>query len=125
MLHTLADIVSAILLLTGSLFTLSAAVGLVRFKSTLAKIHAITKPQTIGLMLCIAGAIVRVVGHPDFSINNRSDLGVLLLLVLFTLLTSPVVGQRVGRTARREGLTGNDLAIDETPEKARPKRRLR
>lgn len=124
MLHTLADVISAVFLVAGAFFTFSAALGLVRFPSTLAKIHAITKPQTIGLMLCVAGAIIRVAGHPDFSINNHSDLGILVLLVIFTLITSPIVGQRVGRSARKEGLYGSDLSINESSTRARiPRKR--
>lgn len=106
-LHLITDIISLVLLLIGGFLSFSAAVGLVRFKSTMSKVHAITKPQTTGLILTVLGAIIRVMGSPDFSLAERGDLGVLLLLVIFALLTSPVTAQRVGRIGRREGLYGD------------------
>ncbi|QGU08360.1 Na(+)/H(+) antiporter subunit G [Corynebacterium occultum] len=105
-LHVITDIISLVLLLTGGFLAFSASVGLLRFKDTMSKVHAITKPQTTGLILAVTGTIIRVLGSPDFSPAERGDLGVLLLLVIFALLTSPVTAQRVGRIGRREGLYG-------------------
>lgn len=73
----------------------------------LARVHAITKPQTVGLILTIIGAIIRVLGTD----SPTGDLGVLVLLVLFALITSPVTGQRVGRIARREGLYDDTCTV--------------
>ncbi|WP_293770323.1 monovalent cation/H(+) antiporter subunit G [uncultured Corynebacterium sp.] len=102
------NVLSLILILTGSALVLAAAVGIGRFRDTLSRIHAVTKPQTIGLLLCLAGAVLRVVASPDFSPAQRSDMGFIVLLVLFTTLTSPVTGQRMAHTARREGLYDDD-----------------
>lgn len=101
-------VLSALLFITGSLLILAAAIGVARFRDTMSRVHAITKPQTIGLVLCILGAAARIGGSNDFIPAHRSDLGLLLLLVIFALLTSPVTGQRVSRIARREGLYGRD-----------------
>lgn len=101
-----ADIVSLILILTGSFLVFSAAVGVVRFKDAMSRIHAITKPQTTGLILTILGAIIRITGSEDFGVAERGDLGVLVLLVIFAAITSPVTAQRLGRVSRREGLYG-------------------
>ncbi|AKK11900.1 monovalent cation/H(+) antiporter subunit G [Corynebacterium uterequi] len=105
--HFVADVVSLLLLTLGSVFILSAAIGVLRFGDTMSRVHAITKPQTTGLILAIIGTAIRVTGSDDFSIAERSDLGVLALLVLFALMTTPVTAQRLGRISRREGLYGD------------------
>lgn len=101
-----ADVTSLVLILAGSFLVFSAAVGVVRFKDTMSRIHAITKPQTTGLILTILGALLKVTGSPEFGIDERADLGVLILLVIFAAITSPVTAQRLGRVSRREGLYG-------------------
>lgn len=102
-----ADIASLALILTGAFLVFSAAVGVVRFQDTMSRVHAITKPQTTGLILTILGALLRVTGSEEFGIAERGDLGVLVLLVIFAALTSPVTAQRLGRVSRREGLYGS------------------
>lgn len=102
----IVDILSALLILSGALLCLSAAIGIHRFHDTLSTVHAVTKPQTTGLVLTILGSILHIVNHPDFSLAQRSDVGIMVLLVLFAMLTNPVTGQRVGRITRREGLYG-------------------
>lgn len=101
------DIISLIFILTGAFLSFSAAVGLVRFKDSMSRVHAITKPQTTGLILTVVGALIRMLGHEDFDVSMRGDMGILVLLVLFAMLTSPVTAQRVGRVSRREGLYGD------------------
>ena len=72
----------------------------------MARVHAIAKPQTTGLIFTILGAIIKVTGSESFSVAERGDLGILVLLVLFAMITSPVTAQRTTRIARREGLYG-------------------
>ncbi|MBD8030110.1 monovalent cation/H(+) antiporter subunit G [Corynebacterium gallinarum] len=100
------DIISLIFILTGAVLSFSAAVGLVRFRDSMSRVHAITKPQTTGLILTVVGALIRMLGHEDFDVSMRGDMGILFLLILFAMLTSPVTAQRVGRVSRREGLYG-------------------
>lgn len=120
----LSDVISLALILPGAFMVFSAAVGAVRFRSTMARIHAITKPQTTGLVLMVLGTLVRVMSHPEFGPHERGDVGVLILLVIFALMTSPVTGQRLGRISRREALYGgeDDLAVNERPGQRQPKR---
>ncbi len=102
----IADLISLAFILIGSLFVLAASIGVVRFRDTMSRVHAVTKPQTIGLVMCLIGAIIRVVFADDFGVAERSDIGLVVLLGIFALLTSPVTGQRIARLARREGLYG-------------------
>lgn len=124
-LQLFTDIFSLVFMISGGLLAFSAAVGLLRFNDTMSKVHAITKPQTTGLILTVIGAIIRVVGSEDFGIAERGDLGVLVLLILFALLTSPVTAQRVGRVSRREGLYGkkDDMNRNEAPAERSMRRR--
>lgn len=59
----IADILSLILVISGSLLILAAAIGLARFKDTMSRVHAVSKPQTTGLILTIMGAFIRKIGR--------------------------------------------------------------
>lgn len=120
----IADIVSLVFILPGAFMVFSAAVGTVRFNSTLARVHAITKPQTTGLVLMITGTIIRVTTADDFGPHEKGDIGMMLLLVIFALMTNPVTAQRLGRIARREGLYGGEeqLTVNERPANYHPRR---
>ena len=113
----IADIVSLILIVCGALLVFSAAVGVVRYKDTMSRVHFVTKPQTVGLLLTMLGALIRVTGSETFGVAERGDLGMLFLLVLFAMMTSPVTAQRMSRIARREGLYGkeDDMTRNDRP----------
>ena len=88
----------------------------------MSRVHAVTKPQTAGLIMCIIGAGIHLV-VVDYDNGWQSDIGVLFLLVIFALLTSPVTAQRLGRIGRREGLYAPDSAMSRNDRPA--KRTLR
>jgi len=95
------DIITAFLVLGGSTLALTAAIGVVRFPDTLSRMHAASKPQVLGLLLVLAGAAVRLRG--------QIDVGMLVLTGLFTVITAPVVANRVGQLAYREQNVRDDL----------------
>ena len=119
----ITDIISLIFILPGAFMVFSAAVGTARFNSTLARVHAITKPQTTGLVLMIIGTIIRLsngqaAGTGEaVGTHELHDIGVILILLIFALMTNPVTAQRLGRVSRREGLYGDedDIAVNEHP----------
>lgn len=112
-MNTVLDWIVAIAVLFGSLLAFTAAVGIIRFGDTLSRMHAATKPQVVGLVLILAGAVVRLRGNPD--------IWMLVLVGVFTLLTAPVIAHLVGRVAFREQ-RGRDglLLVNEMPERDRP-----
>jgi len=113
---SVADIVSGVLVVGGSALALTAAIGIVRFPDTLSRMHSATKPQVLGLLLVLAGAAVRLRGNVD--------VGIIVLCGMFTLITAPVVAQRVGQLAYREQVVrDNLLTIDELCEDARGEKR--
>jgi multicomponent Na+:H+ antiporter subunit G len=95
------DVLAAVLVLCGSALALTAAIGVVRFPDTLSRMHAATKPQVLGLLLVLIGAAIRLRGHPD--------VGMLILAGIFTVITAPVVANRVGQLAYREQSFRDDL----------------
>ena len=105
-----ADVVGALLLLLGALLCLAAATGLVRFPDVLTRMHAATKPQTLGLLCAVGGVAL--------SLREPRALGVLFLVAVLQLLTAPVAAHMVGRTAyrtnqlRHDLVTTDDLADD-------------
>ncbi|OBI78883.1 monovalent cation/H(+) antiporter subunit G [Mycobacterium sp. E740] len=95
------DIITSILILGGSALALTAAIGVARFPDTLTRMHAASKPQVLGLLLVLAGAAIQLRG--------QADVGMLVLTGLFTVITAPVVANRVGQLAYREQNVRDDL----------------
>ena len=55
MLNTVLDVLSGVLMLGGAFLSFAAGVGVLRFPNLLARMHAATKPQVLGLMLVLLG----------------------------------------------------------------------
>jgi len=101
-----ADVVGTGCMLAGALLCLLAGIGLLRLPDVLSRMHAATKPQSLGLLLVLIGA--------GLWLRSPIDLCTLLLVGLFQLLTSPVAAHMVGRAAYRTGrLDREDLVRDE------------
>lgn len=100
------DVVAGALLLGGALLAFGAGVGIVRFGDLLSRMHSATKPQVLGLVLVLLGLAVRLGGVPV--------VWMLLLVVMFQLLTSPVAAHMVARAGYRTGKVQPELLeVDE------------
>lgn len=98
-------LLAALLLLAGAVFALAAGIGLLRFRDALARLHAGTKPQVLGLV-CVLAAIA--VG------NGRWELVPGLVPVLgLQLVTIPVSGHMIARAAYRTGNFRGDLLTED------------
>lgn len=102
------DVIAGVLALAGSVLALTAAIGVVRFPDTLARMHSATKPQVLGLLLVLVGALIRLRGS--------HDAGMVTVSILFTLITAPVVAHRVGRLAYQEQDMTEVLSVDQLGE---------
>lgn len=103
------DAISGALLLLGALSCLMGAIGVITFPDVAARLQAATKPQTLGLLLVLAGTALRL---------PLPEAAALLVVALFQLLTSPVLAQLVGRSAYRSGSVRNEaLVVDELGER--------
>ena len=100
---TVADVAASVCMLGGAFFAFAAGVGILRFPDLLSRMHAGTKPQTLGLVLVLLGLALRLRTGPA--------LWMLLLVVLFQLLTSPVAAHMVGRAGYRTGKVRHDLLL--------------
>nr|WP_216645218.1 monovalent cation/H(+) antiporter subunit G [Isoptericola halotolerans] len=87
-------------MLAGAFLTFAAGVGVVRFPSLLARMHVVTKPQVLGLVLLLLALGLRV--------RSWSAVALLLLVVVFQLATAPVAAHLVSRAGFRTG------KVDET-----------
>ncbi|MWV49059.1 Na+/H+ antiporter subunit G [Rathayibacter sp. VKM Ac-2803] len=100
------DIVTAILVTSGALLSLVAAIGLLRFDDLLSRMHAGTKPQVLGLICVMLAVAIR---NPGFAAA-----GTVVLVIGFQLLTVPVSAHMVGRAAyRAEAVSMGHLVADE------------
>jgi multicomponent Na+:H+ antiporter subunit G len=112
--NTVLDTVSAALLLLGALSCLLGALGMVRLPDLLARLQAATKPQTLGLLLILAGTALRV---------ELESAATLVLVALFQVITAPVISQLAGRSAYRSGTVRRDLlVVDELARELPPDR---
>lgn len=91
-----ADAVAAVLLVAGGVFVLLATIGLWRFEDLFSRIHAATKAITLGLLLTVVAAVLRV--------ETAADVLKLVLAALLQLISAPVSGHMLGRAAYRGGL---------------------
>lgn len=108
---TVREVVSGLLLLSGSLLLLIAAIGLHRFSDVFARMHASTKAVTAGVALSMAGAAV--------GLGAPGDVAKLLLVAVFQLLTAPIAAHLLARAA----YVGHEMApepcLDELAETER------
>ncbi len=98
-----ADTVSIICLLGGAFFAFAAGVGALRFPDLLARMHAGTKPQVLGLILVLVGLALRL--------REGGAVWALVLVAIFQMLTAPVAAHMVGRAGFRTGKVRNDLLV--------------
>lgn len=96
-------VVTVPLLVTGSLLALLAAVGLHRFPDLFCRMHASTKPATLGLLLIAVAVGIRV--------STQGAVVKLLLVVALQFLTTPVAAHMVGRAAYRSGIEMTDATV--------------
>jgi multicomponent Na+:H+ antiporter subunit G len=106
---TAADVAAAACLLVGALLALVAAIGILRFPDVLTRMHSATKPQVLGLLLVLLGLGLRL--------RDVRSIGLLALVALFQLVTSPIASHMVGRASFRAGQVRRDLlVVDELSE---------
>ncbi len=90
------DTVAALLALSGAAMILVACIGLLRLPDLYTRMHACTKPATLGVSLIVAAVAIHV---GELGITARA-----VLIVLFFLLTAPVAAHRLTHAAYRAGV---------------------
>lgn len=103
-------IAGAFLLVGAGLFV-AAGIGLVRFPSPYARLHAAGKATTLGLVCLILAAAFRLI--------QPQDSPKLLLVALFQVATTPIASHVMARTAHRRHVPlAHPEAVNEWPEEA-------
>lgn len=88
--------IGRLLVLGGSLLILLAAVGMVRFDDVFARLHALAKASTVGIIVVLIGAAA--------TLDHANDITSAALAAVLQLLTSPVAANMISiATYRSEG----------------------
>jgi multicomponent Na+:H+ antiporter subunit G len=91
------------LVLTGALFVLLAGIGGLRFPDALARMHALAKGSTLGLLLILGGAAL--------NLATVNDVTSAVLAAIVHVLASPPASNMVSRaTYLVTGPSGGDAA---------------
>jgi multicomponent Na+:H+ antiporter subunit G len=100
------DYLTGVLMVTGSIFCLVAALGIVRLPDPLTRMHAATKAGTLGAGLLI---IAEALFYRQLGISLRAATIAALLL-----LTAPVAAHLIARASYRSGVALSERTwIDE------------
>jgi multicomponent Na+:H+ antiporter subunit G len=100
-------VIGELLALLGAMLVLLAAIGVVRLPDVLARLHALAKASTLGIVLLLGGAAA--------NLNDLNDLTSVVLAGILHLMASPPGSNMVSRAAYlAEGLP--EGALDEHPD---------
>lgn len=113
MISALLQYVAAALLVIGAVFSLLAAVGVLRLPDLYTRMHAASKAGVVGAGLALLATAIE---SGDGSVVIRAILG-----IVFLLLSTPVGAHLLAKAANRAGFrpivssTINDLETDKEP----------
>ncbi|MCK3775479.1 monovalent cation/H(+) antiporter subunit G [Ensifer sesbaniae] len=106
----------AALLIVGAVFSLLAAIGILRFPDLYTRMHAASKAGTIGSGLLLLAAGVHSL---DAAILIRALAG-----FFFFVLTAPISAHLLAKAAHQAGHKLTKLSVvDQLPQKEEPRRR--
>lgn len=91
LLPTMTEILTAILVLSGALLILAAAIGVLRLPDALCRSHAVAKALTLGIFLMLLGLWVDQ-GEKQIALK-------ILLAIFFQVVTIPVGSHLIGLLA--------------------------
>lgn len=96
-MSTARDIASVVFFFVGVSMAVIAAVGLHRLQHTTSRMHAATKPATLGVLCCAIGAAVQM--------DNLSSVTKIAVVVAFQFITVPIGAHMLARAITRDGTT--------------------
>ncbi|MGM0875521.1 MAG: monovalent cation/H(+) antiporter subunit G [Bacillota bacterium] len=107
------------LILLGALFSLVAAIGVVRLPDTYTRNHAASKSATLGVISILLGLFMYYL-LIDHHANARVLLG-----IVFVFITSPVAGHLIMRAAYNSGVPLWENSVQDDLKKARKGEKMR
>jgi len=84
-------IIISFLLIAGSLFSLLAAIGVIRFPDVYTRMHAATKAPAFGILLLQTAAAI--------YFSTLYAVAISLMVIIFIFLTAPVASHIISRVA--------------------------
>ncbi|WGD36948.1 monovalent cation/H(+) antiporter subunit G [Lysinibacter sp. HNR] len=100
------DIITGTLLVFGSLLSVAAGVGVLRFPDVLSRLHAGTKPQILGLTCMVVAVAIQ-----NTSLSVAASL---LVVLVIQYLTQPISAHLIGRSSYRSDFVDKStLIVDE------------
>lgn len=90
------DSAVALLLTTGSLFAVVAAIGIVRMPDFYMRISSTTKASTLGASF--------ILGATALHFEDAAVSGKIIAIIAFIVLTTPVAAHMIGRAAHQSGV---------------------
>lgn len=114
MIDTIQILVAAILIVIGSLFVLTASIGLVRLPDLYTRMHAASKAGTLGSCVMLIALAVQA---DDGAVAARALAG-----VVFFLLTAPISAHLLAKAAHAAGfgLWAESVTDELGPPNAKP-----
>lgn len=100
-MNTFLDVATIVLILTGAVVALIAALGVVILRDARSAMHAGTKPATLSVLLIGAGAVLQL--------DNLSSVSKLLVIIALQIVTAPVGAHMLSR-----GITSDTDPSDDT-----------
>ena len=91
----MTDVLMGVLVISGSIFMLLAAIGVVKMPDVYMRMSAVTKASTLGAGILLIAAVLEV--------STISAFVKAVMLVSFGFLTSPIAAHMVGRAAYARG----------------------
>lgn len=92
-MNSVTEAIVSVLLVTGGLFTLIGAIGLVRLPDFFTRLHAPTKATTLGVGSVVLGSMVFFSHHPQGAGSSE------ILIMLFLFITAPVSANFLAKAA--------------------------
>lgn len=119
-MSTVIALIAIVLKLAGVAFLFTAAIGMLRFRDVLQRMHAATKAGTVGTGLIVLGTVL--------ALNTSAAIIIGALTVVFLLLTVPISGHLLGRAsyvsgAPLVGIEGKDALQGVLPRNVEPEER--
>lgn len=103
MIDMLQNFLSGILIIVGAIFTLAAALGLLRFPDLYSRTHAASKAGTLGSGIVL---IALAIHSDDIGTATRALAG-----VVFFMLTAPIAAHLLARAAYFAGYPLWDASV--------------
>ena len=98
----LIEIIVAVLLIIGAIFTLVGGYGLVKLTNPMSRLHAPTKAGTLGVGSMLLASMIYAFSHTDGSLHE-------ILILIFLFVTAPVSANFIAKVHIHRDRTGTPL----------------